>query len=499
MSSPGPTNDPLLGQIVDGRYSIRRVIGRGGMGVVYEAEATRLGRRLCALKVLLPEFTRSETAVARFTREAELAGRVKHPNVVEIFDTGTTVDGRGYIAMELLHGESLDCTLRRDGPLPWARVQHIMIQICNALTAAHGEKIVHRDMKPENCFRVERDGDRDFIKVLDFGIAKLTDPEGNTTPRLTATHAIIGTFSYMAHEQVRGEEIDHRVDVWALGVMLYEMLTGYLPFRGSNQGQIWTAISSYDPEPMQNIAPDATIPAAAEAIMRRALARPRDERFPTVEALSRAVAEVHTDGVVRPLTKHFSPPNPPTEHGASPTFVNGPTAAALAPPPPISRGHSVSPDGLTEPDPTGFVVTAAPLPTTRLASASKSTNSPLPSRSRRRAVVTIVGLGLTIASLAIWLIQSTGDTSDKPLATLGESEIQAGIAGIDLTKCSELGIPGTTLHVEVAVSVEGKVIEASLPKSIRGSELADCIERAVRRAQFPALIEMQRVSLPLSI
>ena len=285
MTIPGN----LIGQVLEDRYRIRRLIGRGGMGAVYEAEAIRLGR-LCAVKVLLPEFTRSEQAVQRFRREAHVAARVKHPNVVEIFDTGTTGDGAGYIAMELLEGESLDRTLRREGRLPWPRVRHMAVQICRALAAAHDQKIVHRDMKPENCFRVRRDGDDDIIKVLDFGIAKLTDVEPTPdAPRLTATNSVVGTYAYMAFEQVAGRDCDHRVDIWATGVMIYELLTGFLPFRGQNQGQIWSAIFQDDPEAMQHVAPDAGIPDAVEHIVRQALAKDRKHRFASADALARAL------------------------------------------------------------------------------------------------------------------------------------------------------------------------------------------------------------------
>jgi len=135
-------HDPLIGQVVDDRYRIRRAIGRGGMGLIYEAEATRLGGRLCAVKVLLPEFAGSGTAAARFAREAEVAARVKHPNVIDIFDTGTAASGLRYIAMELLTGEGLDRTLRHRGPLPWPRAQHLTLQICRALAAAHAVPLV---------------------------------------------------------------------------------------------------------------------------------------------------------------------------------------------------------------------------------------------------------------------------------------------------------------------------------------------------------------------
>ncbi len=301
VAAPGGA---LIGEVIDDRYRIRRLIGRGGMGAVYEAEAIRLDR-LCAFKVLLQEYTKNDTAVERFRREAQVAARVKHPHVVEIFDTGTTEHGLGYIAMELLRGESLEQTLHRERRIPWPRARHMLLQICRALAAAHAKHIVHRDMKPENCFRITQEGDSDFIKVLDFGIAKLTDPAGDSSPKLTASNSVVGTYAYMAYEQVSGQECDHRVDVWAVGVILYELLTGVLPFRGSNQGQIWTNIVQHTPPPLHFVAPGAGIPEAVEAVVRRALEKSRAARYASIEALAEDLAaiDVHVAGAGVPATE----------------------------------------------------------------------------------------------------------------------------------------------------------------------------------------------------
>ena len=294
MNSGADPADSLIGELIDDRYRILRLIGRGGMGAVYEAEATRLGRR-CAVKVLLPEHNQRAAVVERFRREAHVAARVKHPNVVEIFDTGTTRGGFGYIAMELLTGETLDHTLRRDGRIPWPRAKHIVLQLCRALAVAHGRRVVHRDMKLENCFRITLDDDPDHLKVLDFGIAKLMEPDADQATPLTATNSVVGTYAYMAYEQVSGMDCDHRVDIWAVGIILYQLLTGSLPFKGHNQGQIWLAIVQHTPPPLAHVAPDADIPAAVEAIVTRALEKHRDARYPTIEAL--ALDLINVDGI----------------------------------------------------------------------------------------------------------------------------------------------------------------------------------------------------------
>ena len=438
---PPPPGDPLIGRVIDDRYRILTVIGRGGMGVVYEAEATRLGKRRCAVKVLLPEYTRNETAVARFAREAQVAARVKHPNVVEIFDTGATRDGLGYIAMELLQGESLDRTLRRDGALPWPRAQRIIQQICRALAAAHAEGIVHRDMKPENCFRCARDDEDDFIKVLDFGIAKLTDPEANPeSGRLTATNSVIGTYSYMAYEQICGEEVDHRVDVWASGVILYELLTGKLPFRGNNQGQLWRAITEYDPAPMRNVAPSAGIPEALEPIVRQALAKKLTDRYPTIEALARAVAGVQADGTIRTVTGKLPAVS---RHEATAATIGVAATMAMDSPRGALRTDTVHSHGLTELGPEDVVDTnetaifAAASPTTTpgpardaVAMQTASPEHPMPARPvaphvtpahrGRRVALLLAGLGLPTAAILAILARG-GDAPVTPTAPPAES------------------------------------------------------------------------------
>lgn len=281
----------LEGEVLEGRYRIRERLGRGGMGAVYRAEHVSLGRE-CAVKVLLPKYTSHETAIKRFRREARAACRVNHDNVVEIYDTGQTEDGLGYIAMELLRGENLAATLRRERRLPWSRVKHIVLQICRALAAAHAQGIVHRDMKPDNCFRVNRHGDPDFIKILDFGIAKLTSSEQEGSTRLTASDSVVGTYSYMSYEQVCGLPCDHRIDIWATGVIVYELITGALPFRGINSGQIWAAIVQSEPIPMSSALPHAGIPAALDAVVLKALAKNPSQRFRTIVEFASALAEV---------------------------------------------------------------------------------------------------------------------------------------------------------------------------------------------------------------
>ena len=220
-----PAPEALVGSVVDGRYRIERVLGTGGMGAVYEAEHVEIGKKV-ALKVLHPQFSRQADLVARFRREARAASKVGHPNIVDVTDSGTTPDGDVYFVMERLDGLDLGEVLRHERRVAPDRVVAIGTQVCRALSAAHAAGIIHRDLKPENIFLVSREGVPDFVKVLDFGIAKQDMGNQNSPRRLTTPGIAMGTPEYMAPEQAAGKAIDGRVDIYSVGAILYEMLTG---------------------------------------------------------------------------------------------------------------------------------------------------------------------------------------------------------------------------------------------------------------------------------
>jgi serine/threonine protein kinase len=231
-----PPTDPLIGQALAGRYLIQKKLGEGGMGAVYLAQHTVLEKAV-ALKVLHGEFARKPDLVERFMQEARAASRIRHENVIDISDFGSTADGLVFFAMELLQGHDLHEEIARarlaKTRLPWERSRKIFLQICAALSAAHGHGIIHRDLKPENIYLVEWLGHKDFVKLLDFGIAKLTEvSEGDR--KLTRTGMLFGTPEYMSPEQARGENVDHRVDIYAMGCILHQLVTGKVPFEAEN-------------------------------------------------------------------------------------------------------------------------------------------------------------------------------------------------------------------------------------------------------------------------
>ncbi len=275
-----PVHD-LVGRILGDRYRILSRLGQGGMGSIYLAEHVTLGKRM-AVKVLRPEYSRDEELLDRFQHEARAASQIGQENIVEVFDFGHTPEGEAYFVMEALEGESLARILHRDGPIPLSRAVPIFLQICRALGAAHQRGIVHRDLKPENVFVLRRVDGSDFVKVLDFGIAK--GPGTPEAKRLTKAGSIIGTPEYMSPEQASSNVIDQRSDVYAFGVLAYETLTGRLPFDGDTPLATLMKHQSDAPVPPRRLRPE--LPPEVEQIVLRALVKRPEGRQQSMEELA---------------------------------------------------------------------------------------------------------------------------------------------------------------------------------------------------------------------
>jgi serine/threonine protein kinase len=287
--------DRLVGQTLDGRYVIEAKIGEGGMGVVFSARHAVIERPL-AIKVLKREVMRDAATIRRFVQEAQAASRIGHPNIVDVTDFGTTPDGMTYSVMEFVVGHTLGSAIKHGAPFAPQRAVKIAAQIARALGAAHDKGIIHRDLKPENVFLIDREGRTDFVKIVDFGIAKVTPSDGaGAQPRLTKVGSVFGTPEYMAPEQAAGRsDTDGRVDVYALGVLLYEMLTGQVPHR-SDTAVRTLAMQMLDPiKPPSAVRPDLQIPPALETVVMTALAKKRDDRFQTMAELLDALEKVLT-------------------------------------------------------------------------------------------------------------------------------------------------------------------------------------------------------------
>ena len=269
--------DPLVGVVLDDKYRLDARLGVGGMGTVYHATHLLIERPV-AVKVLNPRLVADETAKERFRREARAAGRLQHTNAVTVTDFGETPDGLVYLVMELLEGRPLRDILAHESPLDAARAVSLMLQVAAAVEAAHEAGIIHRDLKPGNIFLVQRPDAPYIVKVLDFGIAKLA-PEGGDVSlhdTLTGTGVMIGTPRYMSPEQCDGAQLTPASDVYSLGVILYEMLTGQTPFSGATPLSLALKHSSESPRPLREIVP--TIPPALESVVLHALEKNPQER-----------------------------------------------------------------------------------------------------------------------------------------------------------------------------------------------------------------------------
>jgi eukaryotic-like serine/threonine-protein kinase len=279
--------DPLLGLIIADRYRVVEFLGRGGMGVVYRAEHSRIGKIL-ALKLLTGELTRHTDQVGRFKREALMASRLSHPNTVQVFDFGDA-DGLAYLAMEYVRGENLGALVDRLGPLGAERTARIVIQICSSLAEAHEKGIVHRDLKPENIMIVKSPEGQDVAKVLDFGLAKLR--ESSELNEVTQSGAIVGTPYYMAPEQIRGESVGPAADVYALGALMYSCLTGTVVFDAQTPMGVLTRHLVEEPEPPSARAPALGLSKSLDRIVLSALAKDPAQRIGSVTDLQQALVE----------------------------------------------------------------------------------------------------------------------------------------------------------------------------------------------------------------
>jgi serine/threonine-protein kinase len=289
--------DPLIGRIINDRFRIVSMIARGGMGKVYRAEQVPLGREV-ALKVLHPNYSGDSDPEfhKRFFLEASTTAKLTHPNTVSIFDYGRTEDDVYYIAMELLDGKTLHRALRESGPMEPARILHITAQICRSLREAHELGVIHRDLKPANIYLVVHGDESEFVKVLDFGLVKSLEDTGE---ELTQTGLFMGSPKYMSPEQIRGERVDGRADVYSLGVIMYEMLTGKVPFDRTNSVNILMAHVHESPPRMAEINPNVTVPSLLEQVVMKAMAKKPDDRYPSMDALLFALKEI-ADPLINP-------------------------------------------------------------------------------------------------------------------------------------------------------------------------------------------------------
>ncbi|MDB4952748.1 MAG: serine/threonine protein kinase [Myxococcales bacterium] len=287
-------DDIYIGAVLNNRFKVESKIGEGGFGAVYRGVQLATGRKV-ALKLLHPEMTKDENLVARFRREGMVLCNLRDAHTITTYDFDQTPDGTLYIAMELLEGKSLHQVFHEQAPLEWKRMFKILIEMCSSLAEAHSQGIVHRDLKPENVYLESRPGNPEFVKILDFGIAKVMrgdsiDPQ---SPQLTATGQTLGTLEYMSPEQLMGKQLDGRSDVYALGVVAYEMTTGRLPFPDAKgPAGLITAQLKQTPAPPSQANAKANLPPSADRVILKCLEKDKNNRFADVTAMANGLQEV---------------------------------------------------------------------------------------------------------------------------------------------------------------------------------------------------------------
>jgi serine/threonine protein kinase len=419
-----------VGKIIGGKYELLRLIGEGGMGAVYEARHVEI-RQHVALKLLHFQLARDQEIRQRFFREAMSAGEIGHENIIEMHDIGRDVTGSIYLVMEMLKGESLAERVRRLGEMDVARAADIMLQTLDALHASHAKGITHRDMKPENIYLCRLGGRDDFVKILDFGIAKVKDPEDGEA--LTRTGAMLGTACYMAPEQIAGDrEADHRMDIYACGIILYQMLAGRVPFDSTSVHTVIYKIMNEDPPPLSTFRTD--LPPDLEEIVRRAIERNRDHRFQTVADFAHALTPFGSGRVV--FGRGSQVPVAPADTGTAPT-----TAATATPGP--------------EPEPQ---TTPAPVP-------AHSTRAAPPAEPPRKAstvgivlliVIPLLLLGViafgVMAVVGGWAFLSRDEPDTDVVITQRDASTAPDARKIEIVKTYEVVVdtvpPGGTITID---------------------------------------------------
>ena len=407
-SASPPASGALAGRALDQRYYLESKIGAGGMGTVYRARRLLIGDT-AAVKVLHPEQMADSTAVERFRREAQTAARLKHPNVVTIYDFGISKDGLAYLVMELVEGESLGRLIEQQGTLPEATAAEIIRQVCAAMDEAHRQGVVHRDIKPENIL-VQTTPDEIHVKVLDFGIAAVRDI---TISRLTRTGSIVGTPYYMSPEQCLGEELDGRSDIYGLGIVLFEMLTGVVPFNSATPTAVVVQQVNQAPPRLRTL--NANISPAVEAVVLHALDKRREARPQTAGDLARElIAAVN---------------------GTSPTLMRSTAGIAASPaaPEPTSTPTVVLP--LASSFGAATVLDAA----TTFDEASAKTGS-----SSKLAVLFFGALLLLVAGLGagVWWFSQKGGTGQSNSGNDSAKSNQQTATASDQAPASDRNTPG---------------------------------------------------------
>ena len=441
----------LLGSVVADRYHILKKLGEGGMGTVYLAEHVKMGRK-SALKVMNPGMNTDPDAIARFNREASNASRLSHPNICGIYDFGETPDGLIYLAMEFIEGSSLTSLIEKGGQLPAPRAASIVHQTADALQVAHDAGIVHRDLKPDNIMVARNRDGSDLVKVVDFGIAKASSSDAQ---KVTKTGLVVGTPEYMSPEQLAGDKLDGRSDIYSLGLVAFNCLTGTLPFASESAQEAMIMRLTDRPRSLAEVRPDVAWPAALQATMDKALARDAAERYQSAAQFGREFAAAVAD---MPLTKAVD----------AATAVMGAVTAKPAP-------AAVPPTRVNEARPSAKTVAmdvpeVAKKPAARAAAPAAAA---APAKAGLPAAVKFGGpfVAILASGVAIWISTRPDPTPSEPV-NAPATQTEPGAAQVDpaATKAD----PAATQQPEVKpLSAPLGTKSAPTPTKTVGTETAE--------------------------
>jgi len=338
--------DPYVGREIANQFRILEKIGSGGMGAVYKAEQPDM-RRFVAVKILHPRYLSRPDLVSRFRREARAMSHLQHPNTAKVYLYGQLEDGACYFVMEYLAGKNLAQTVRAEGPMSPERAVAVMSQACGALAEAHAQGIVHRDLKPENIFLTNLGGIADYVKVLDFGLAKVTEREMRPGSLiLTQEGMVFGTPEFMSPEQARGEKLDGRSDIYSLGIILYELLTGKLPFDANQPMEFIQRHIKDPPIPLSKRAPGRNFPPALEAVVDKALSKKPEDRYASATELGQALRDSIAPPQSQPPPPMTSQPPAPPPSSSTPSFSPAPPAPVTNAPMSAPVAHATTDTGL---------------------------------------------------------------------------------------------------------------------------------------------------------
>jgi hypothetical protein len=402
----------LVGQVVADRYHIIKKLGEGGMGAVYLGEHVKMGRK-SAIKVMAAAMSQDPDAISRFNREASNASRISHPNVCQIYDFGETPDGLIYLAMEFIEGQALKDLIEAEGALAPARAASILKQAADALQAAHDLSIVHRDIKPDNIMVVQGKDGTDVVKVVDFGIARAVGGD-ETGQKVTKTGLVVGTPEYMSPEQLSGDKLDGRSDIYSLALVLYRMLTGTLPFEADSAQEVMIKRLTDEPMPLDQARPDLTFPAKLQLVLNVALARSTAERYQSAAEFGRDTADA-VAGTGAPSTRVA-----PAHEGA--TQVMSPNEVAA---------HATKHQA------------AAKRPEKAAAAQAAASAAPMPVTAKRSMMLPVLGGGGLVAVIALIALYSSGKLGASGAAPRQDSAAQFANHP-DTSKGGTAKVPGGT-------------------------------------------------------